>query len=137
MTDQHPAGESNDAEEQIEIAVRFVDSSGPRFDREGAEKAGLDPEFARDFEENFYKRAQELQDPSTPSSHKQEENAVQLFPAWFNCAVAIASLAGATVSAVAAIFASGGTLAFALAAYGLSGVGVLGSCYDENGNPVI
>ena len=82
--------------------------------------------------------AEELKTTTEPS-YKQQAPAVRssLFPEWANCAVAIAGLAGATVAATAAIFASGGTLALALATYGLSGASVLGSCYDEHGNPVV
>lgn len=124
--------------EQIQIAQRFADPAVPEFDRAGAEQAGLDSQFAREFERSFHNSVEELKNSSDPS-HKQQDLVARgsLLPAWANCAIAIASLAGATVGAVAAIFASGGTLAFALATYGLSGAGVLGSCYDENGNPVV
>lgn len=124
--------------ERIQIAQRFADPTVPQFDRVEAEQAGLDPEFARSFEESFYQRAEELKTTTEPS-YKQQAPAVRgsLFPEWANCAIAIAGLAGASVAATAAIFASGGTLALALATYGLSGASVLGSCYDEHGNPVV
>lgn len=125
--------------EQIKIAAQFADPAGPHFDRDKAERAGLDTQFAQDFEEFFYKRAEELRNSLEPSYKQQGDTTTSgsLLPAWANCAIAIAGLAGATVGAVAAIFASGGTLAFALATYGLSGASVLGSCYDEHGNPVV
>lgn len=131
---------SQDDRENVEIALRFVDSSGmvPTFDREGAVSAGLDTTFANEFEAQFNATAAQLATSasSSDSSQRAQESA-SIFPPWFNCAVAIAGLAGATVAAVAAIFASGGALAFALATYGLSGVSVLGSCYDANGNPIV
>ncbi|GAB2657233.1 hypothetical protein GCM10027271_14750 [Saccharopolyspora gloriosae] len=124
--------------EKIRIAVQSSDPTVPQFDRAAAEQAGLQPEFADEFERSFYQSADELKKSSDPS-YKQQSPSVRgsLLPDWANCAIAIAGLAGATVGAVAAIFASGGTLAFALATYGLSGASVLGSCYDEHGNPVV
>ncbi len=124
--------------EQIQLAQRFADPTVPQFDRAEAEQAGLDAEFAGNFEESFYQRAEELKTTTEPS-YKQQAPAVRssLFPEWANCAVAITDLAGATVAATAAIFAFGGTLALALATNGLSGASVLGSCYDEHGNPVV
>ncbi|MGA8788803.1 MAG: hypothetical protein WB535_07615 [Paenarthrobacter sp.] len=44
-------------------------------------------------------------------------------------------LTGASVAIIAAALASGG-LALVFASYGIAGISVLGSCYDDQGRPV-
>lgn len=126
--------------EQIQIAQWFANPTVPQFDRAATEQAGLDPEFARNFAESFYQRAEELKTTTEPS-YKQQAPAARrsssLLPEWANCAITIAGPAGATVGATAAIFASGGTVALARATYGLSGASAPGSCSDENESPVV
>lgn len=135
-----PAGAgASSARENIAIALDFVDRSGdfPTFDRKAAVQAGLDRDFAKSFYQGFTKAVENRKQSSSATSEDTAGMSPMLFPAWFNCALAIAGYAGVAVGAIAGAFTGGATLPAVLATYGIASASVVGSCYDKNGNPVI
>ncbi len=122
------AAYANDDERNYQIILRYVNTATaiPTFDRNGAINAGADPAWVDEFDAAFKDIAPRVAEMKKADPAKYAGGVGGY--SW-SCIVAIADMAGATVAAVAAIFASGGGLAVALAFYGLSGAGLSLSCY--------